>query len=88
MKLSEAKKRIAVGMEIDVVAFKNPRATGKRVVSKIQGNGFWFSHGELKRGFCEWPPAKLTKSEGPNAIALFLSDGSPMSTLTFPEEVA
>lgn len=86
MKLSEAKRRAKVGVEIQVIGHYNPKASGTRTVTKVQGNGFWFSHAELKRGWCPWPSASLTRSDGPDTITLMMDSDRPMSTLTFPGE--
>ena len=57
------KKRIAVGTELDVVNLRFPNASGRRVVTKAQGNGFFYEQktGDLgnsgKRFWFEYLPA-------------------------------
>ena len=84
MKISEAKRRTVVGMTIQAVGHYNPNATGPRVVTKVQTNGFWYSCPRMERAWCGWPPAALTRSNDPDTIVLLLENGEPMTTLHFP----
>ena len=82
MRLSEAKRRVVVGSVIDAVGHYNPACTGERTVTKVQTNGFWFTCASLKRAWCAWPKASLTRDLGPNTVQLLTEDGQPLSTFT------
>lgn len=55
------KKRIAVGTVLYSDNHKRPHVTGERPVTKVQGNGIWYSFtaddGQVKQGFTGWPAA-------------------------------
>lgn len=88
MKLSEAKRRLKVGMTIDAVGHYRPAASGPRTVTKVQGNGFYYSTPSVPRGWCTWPPATMTRSAGPDSILLMMDERRPLTTLTYPPEEA
>jgi hypothetical protein len=84
MRLSEAKRRVVVGLTIDAVGHYNPNASGPRTVTKVQTNGFWYSCQRIPKAWLQWPSAAQTRSEGPDSIVLLLDSGEPMTTLVFP----
>lgn len=86
MSLAAFKRRVLVGTKIDAVGFQNPNATGRRVVTKVQGNGFWYlKDGYDKRMWCPWPSARHVRIVSPDCAELFMPDGKPMSTLTIAD---
>ena len=88
MKLSEAKRRVMVGTVLLAVGHYNPKASGPRTVTKVQGNGFWYTCPQINRAWCPWPKASLTRDSGPDSIVLLMDSGEPMTTLTWPKSPA
>lgn len=97
--LKDFKARFRVGGKIDVVNHRIPAATGRRTITKVQGNGYWFvqetaptpttSDGCSQdrtgtRCWGEFPKrASDLRIDGPDE-ATVLEKGTPWFTVRFP----
>lgn len=76
------KRRVAAGTVIDAVGHYNPGATGRRTVTKAQGNGFFFViDGDERRRWVEWPKASEVVMHSADSLTL-CPGGVKLSTLT------
>lgn len=86
--LAAFKRRIREGVIIDAVGHYNAKASGLRVVTKVQGNGFWWTNDNLpQRSWTEWPKAKHCRIVDEDTITILFEDGREVSTLKIVQDV-
>ena len=68
MKVAELKRKLVVGVKLDLVHFSG-WTPGPRTISKVNTVGFYLMNSEGKESFCDWPK-KDELVEKPNGFAI------------------
>lgn len=85
--LASIKRRFRIGMVLEAVGFRNPKASGHRTIIKVGATGFWWGNSEIKRTFTQWPKASCVVIESADTFTLMMDDGvEKMTQLTIVSE--
>lgn len=68
MTVAELKRRVVVGVKLDLVHFSG-WSPGPRTVTKVNSVGFGLTNSEGKTSFCDWPKASEL-IEKPNGFTI------------------
>ena len=94
---ADFKRRLVPGLILQATNHVRPEASGQRTVTKVQGNGYWFTiagrvnqsgerAGKPERFWYEWKSAKVCRIDGPNTVTFLTApNGPPLVTLVFPD---